>query len=147
MKREGSMSLATGYCTACGKEMFANARFCTYCGTEQPMGRESRTAPFAAGVSEIRRVGVWSLVKFFFMIHAIFGLFFGILIVAVGMSGIPIHGMDELFPIETIPWVGIIVVIPLIYGLIGAVLGLFVGSSYNLLAWGVGGIRITLKQT
>lgn len=141
------MSVPTAYCAACGKEMFPEARYCTYCGATQPGEGTVPQTSDRIRVSEIRRVGVWSLVKFAFMIHAVIGLIFGILLAAVGTVGLPLLPENRFFPFGAIPWMGAVVVVPLIYGLIGAFLGYCAGSTYNLLAWGIGGIRITLKES
>ncbi len=141
------MSVPAAFCAACGKEMFPEARFCTYCGTAQREGGTTPQASASLRVSEIRRVGVWSVVKFAFMVHAVIGLIFGIIFAAVGTAGLSLFPESRLLPFGAIPWMGAIVVIPLIYGLIGALLGFCAGSTYNLLAWGIGGIRIMLKES
>jgi len=141
------MSVPVAYCTACGKEMFPEARYCTYCGAAQPEEETAHKVSAPLRVSEIRRVGIWSLVRFSFMVHAVIGLIFGILLAAVGTAGFPFPRESRFFPFGAIPWMSAVVVIPLVYGLIGAVLGFCAGSTYNLLAWGIGGIRVTLKES
>ena len=42
-------------------------------------------------------------------------------------------------------WVGAVIITPILYGMLGALLGLMLGGLYNILSWGVGGIRITLN--
>ena len=63
------MSSQTDYCSSCGKEIFAQARFCTYCGTQ----RASSTSTAQDGTTlnfEVRKIGAWSLAKFLFMMNS-----------------------------------------------------------------------------
>ncbi len=141
------MSVPTAYCTTCGKEMIDEARYCTYCGAELPKMETAPLPPASTHVSEIRRVGIWSLVKFAFMIHAVIGLIFGIFFAAIGAAGLSFLPESRLLPFGAIPWIGALVLIPMLYGLIGAFLGFCAASTYNFFAWGVGGIRITLEES
>jgi hypothetical protein len=79
------------------------------------------------------------------MFNAVIGLILGILIAAVGMAGLPVE-MEGMNVFGESLWVGVIVVSPILYGILGALLGLVLGTLYNVLSWGVGGIRITLDQ-
>ncbi|NOY52968.1 MAG: zinc ribbon domain-containing protein [Deltaproteobacteria bacterium] len=141
------MSDPTAYCAACGKEMLPKALYCAYCGAAEPERKTVPPPPASFHVAEIQRVGVWSLVKFAFMIHAVIGLVFGILFAAVGAAGLSLLPESRLLLFGSIPWIGALVLIPMLYGLIGAFLGFCAASTYNLFAWGIGGIRVTLKES
>ncbi len=138
------MAPRADFCASCGKEMFPEGDFCTFCGQKRPFAAQAGQRTAGDRALEIRRIGVWSLVKFSFMMYALFGIVIGIFIVGVGLSGVAaqhlgggvLHGM---------PWAAILFASFLIHGMVGAIVGLSVGSLYNLLAWGVGGVRITLK--
>lgn len=142
----------TEFCSSCGQEMFPGARFCTYCGAPgpAPWNAEPGADEDVRRVLEVKKIGIWSVVKLAFMTNAVIGLLLGFLLAAVGMSGI--GRMDLPFPIEgwgimgTAPWVAVILVPPILYGLMGAVFGLILAVLYNIMAWGVGGIRITVRK-
>lgn len=135
-----------GYCPSCGKESFADASFCTYCGAPWP--RESRPAPreIVDTVFEVRKIGTWSLVKFVSMTYALFGLGLGLLFAAISAVGLPIDQIAGLEEVGAGASTGLIVTLPILFGIMGAFTGLSMGMLYNVLAWGLGGIRITLKK-
>jgi hypothetical protein len=102
-------------------------------------------------VLEVKKIGIWSLVKLFFMINALVGLLFAVILAVVGMSGM---GMGELpFSVQgsqlfgTGALIAVMIVSPILYGLMGAIFGLISGLLYNILAWGVGGVRLTLNRS
>lgn len=145
------METQSGFCNACGKEMFQGARFCTYCGAARLTQPSGHAGQEVKEVFEIRKVGIGSLVKISFLVNALFGLLFGFLIAAIGITGMhmasfPFQTHGELFS-GSPAWIGIVIGSTLLYGLMGALLGLTVGVLYNVLAWGVGGLKITLKKT
>jgi hypothetical protein len=124
--------------------MFPEGDFCASCGEKRPFAAQAVPHPAGDRALEIRRIGVWSLVKFSFMMYALFGIVIGIFIVGVGLSGVAAQHLGEGV-LHGMPWAAILFVSFLIHGIVGAIVGLLVGSLYNLLAWGVGGVRITLK--
>ncbi len=132
------------FCASCGKAIFPRGEFCAFCGEKQPQVARAGPRPVGDRTLEVRRIGVWSLVKFSFMMYAIFGIVIGIFIVGVGLSGVAAQHFGE-GALHGMPWAGILLLSFLIHGIVGAVVGLAVGGLYNLLAWGVGGVRITLK--
>mgnify|MGYP001573678861 CR=1 FL=1 len=138
------------FCASCGKEMFEGARFCTYCGAGRPAVPTPSAEQGLDIVFEVKKIGVWSLVKLFFMINAVIGLVFGMLFASFGMFSMGMMDfpfqMDGRHFLGTAPWIAIILVCAIFYGFIGSFLGLIAGSLYNILAWGTGGILITLKK-
>ena len=138
------------FCAACGKEMFEEARFCTYCGAGRPAVPTSPAEESPDTVFEVRKIGVCSLVKLFFMISAVIGILFGVLFASLGMFSMGITDlpfqMDGIHLLGPAPWIAIILACAICYGLIGSFLGLIAGVLYNILAWGTGGILLTLKK-
>ena len=140
-----------GFCSSCGKEVFEGAQFCTYCGAQADSAGTPIAMEEVSYVYEVKRVGIWSLVKFAIMMNGFIGLLFGIIVAAIGMTGmimtdLPIP-MEAQNLVGTGAWIAVIVIFPLIYGILGAILGLIMGFIYNIFAWGVGGIRLTLRKT
>ena len=139
------MSRPAEHCTSCGKEMLEGALFCTFCSAERMRAPAFMTQDGSRQVYEVKKVGIGSLVKLSFMINALAGLILGIFVAGIGLSGLPIplEGADFLGPGL---WIVAVIAVPVFYGLVGALFGLIMGFLYNLLAWTVGGIRITLKS-
>ncbi len=143
------MTTSEGFCGSCGREMLKGAAYCTYCGEKKAQEREIQVRRPGEVTFEVRKIGIGSLMKLSFVSFAVMGLISGLMIMTIWMSG---FGMVELpmFMEErplpgTTPWLIILIITPLVYGFFGAIFGLISGSVYNFLAWGVGGIRITLS--
>jgi len=131
----------SGWCNACGKALFPGARFCTYCGAvRQAAAAEGRE------ILEIRRVGIASVAKLFFLLNALMGLLLGLGVAALGMSGMgsltgPL-GAEIPLSVPAAPWVALVLVFPVVYGILGGLMGMILALLYNVLAWGVGGLRL-----
>ena len=136
----------SGYCNACGKELFPGARFCTYCGAVRQAG-----AAVGREVLEIRRVGIASAAKLFFLLNALLGLFLGLGLAALGMSGLhsltgPL-GAELPVPLPAVPWAALVLVFPVVYGILGGIAGAVLAVLYNILAWGAGGLRLGVNRS
>lgn len=138
-------------CNSCGKALLAESQFCTYCGATRSLPPAPGIRGDSKMVYELKKIGIGSIMKLAFILNALLGLILGIFLASVGMSGM---GMANLpIPMEGSPfigagiWIVMIVVLPLLYGLFGAIFGAIFGLLYNFTAWGVGGIRLTLKQS
>jgi len=140
-----SSSTQKGYCPSCGKESFADAFFCTYCGAPWPRERGPAPQKPVDSVFEVKKIGTWSLVKFVSMAYALLGLGLGLFFAAIGALGLPIDQIAGLEGFGAGASKGMIVTLPILFGIMGAFTGLSMGMLYNILAWGLGGIRITLK--
>jgi putative exporter of polyketide antibiotics len=104
---------------------------------------------------ELKKVGVLSLAKISAFIMAIIGLLLGCLYALMGVwmnkliSGMTPEmqakagiepGMGMLFG----PWA--ILILPIVYGIIGLISGLFGGWLYNIISSKIGGIKIELSK-
>jgi len=99
----------------------------------------------------IRRVRIPSLVKVLGLIYACIGLVAGSLIslasVFAAASGWSLgHDLGATWgPI--LLGAGAIVAAPILYGIMGTIVGLLVGFVYNLIARTVGGLEIDLEES
>jgi len=96
----------------------------------------------------IRRVGVWSVARLYGGISAAMGLLIGACIALVaalgGMAGamresgtgLGAGGLGAIFG------VGAIIILPLLYGILGLVMGAIAAALYNLFAGMFGGIEL-----
>lgn len=94
---------------------------------------------------EIKRIGLLSIAKLYGAMYGLFGLLFGIffaLLSTVGMIG---ANDESMFPLAGMGLLSVILM-PLIYGAVGAVLGVIGALFYNLFAKWVGGIEIELRD-
>ena len=90
---------------------------------------------------EIRAIDVMSLAKVAAVINAIYGFFVGLLL-SVGFFIWPVPGIQQ---ISRMIGAGLIIVVPLIYGIIGFLAGAIFAFIYNFVASKVGGVKIRLK--
>ena len=100
---------------------------------------------------EIRRIDVWSVVKIAFFLYGIFGLVFGIFyaIILTMLGGILSQFGPEFGSMQGLTGaLGIFMVffMALFYAVIGAVGTAIFTWIYNLLATGLGGIKLNLVQ-
>jgi len=93
---------------------------------------------------ELKRVGVVSVAKIYGIIMAIIGLFVGILIALFGTGAAAIAGMPGVVAISA----GIlsIILFPILYGIIGFLMGAIGAILYNFVADKVGGVELTFKE-
>jgi hypothetical protein len=99
----------------------------------------------------IRRVGVWSIARIAAALYTVIGLvagflFAGISLVSAGFAQ-AVESGDEL-PAWLAPLfgVGAIVIFPILYGVMGLIVGAVGALVYNLAAGAVGGIEIEIQQ-
>jgi hypothetical protein len=145
VRKGEAMAFRTGYCASCGKETFPGASFCTYCGAARAAAGSGVAAGASDAAFEIKKIGIWSVVKFASIMYALLGLCLALMIGAVGMAGFPVQRVEGIDAFGGGAWKGLLFVFPIFFGFIGAFTGLSIGLLYNILAWGLGGIRITLK--
>jgi hypothetical protein len=96
----------------------------------------------------IRHIGVWSVSRLYGALCAAMGLLFGAIFALVAMvggsmagamgnsgSGLGSGGLGAMFGI------GAIIILPLVYGVMGLVVGAIGAALYNLFAGMLGGIQ------
>ena len=127
------------YCPSCGRASFADASFCTFCGIPWPQENSRAPGNTVDTIFEVQKIGIWSLVKFTSMVYALLGLGVGLLFAAVSAVGLPIDQIEGLEAFGPGAGRGMIVTLPIVFGIMGALTGLAMGTLYNILAWGLGG--------
>lgn len=100
---------------------------------------------------EIKSIGIWSLIKISVFINMIVGFIFGIFY-ALMLSFISISGLLplDIMGNEDITLLGMIIVVPIMFSIGGAVFGTIWGVIcvfiYNLLAKLIGGLEINAEN-
>jgi hypothetical protein len=98
----------------------------------------------------VRRIGVLSLAKIQGTLYALLGLIIGAffsLLAVVGAALVNAVGGTSGSHIGMLFGVGAVIVFPILYGILGFILGLIMGGLYNLVAAMVGGIELEGLQT
>jgi hypothetical protein len=100
----------------------------------------------------LRRIAPWSLAKILATIYGGLGLVFGVIVALASIVGAGFAHMSEAE--EGMPafmgalfGVGAIVFLPLLYGLLGLVIGAIGAALYNLGARFVGGVQVELVES
>jgi hypothetical protein len=97
----------------------------------------------------IRSVGVGSVAKVSGALYAGLGLLIGACIAAVSLVGLGFAAsqQDSDMPawFGAVFGVGAIVFLPILYGVLGVVMGAITAALYNLVARMVGGVRIDVQ--
>ncbi|MBP7460322.1 MAG: hypothetical protein KBA26_03460 [Candidatus Delongbacteria bacterium] len=94
-------------------------------------------------IKKIRRLGVLSVAKLYGILTGLIGLLAGVMLAIVGsvMKNLsPSLGMISDFGMAAV------IVMPIIYGLIGFIVGAVIAWIYNLLAGLIGGIEVDLED-
>lgn len=95
----------------------------------------------------LKKIGILSIGKIAACIYGAMGLIFGAILSLVSIVGAGIgaaSGEQEAF-FGALFGVGAIIVLPIFYGLIGAIAAMIGSAIYNLAASVVGGIEIELE--
>jgi hypothetical protein len=97
-------------------------------------------------MQQIRRIGPLSLAKVLGVLYAAIGLVIGAILALAGLVGAGLNGSAEAGgPLIGLTFgVGAIVFLPLLYGVLGVVLGLVIGALYNVVAGAMGGIEVEI---
>jgi hypothetical protein len=96
---------------------------------------------------QLKRIGPISLARLAAGLYGAIGLFIGACFAIAAMVGMTVaHEASDASPMLGLVFgVGAIVFLPLIYGVLGALMALVVAALYNLLAGWLGGIELTLE--
>jgi hypothetical protein len=96
----------------------------------------------------LKRIGVLSMAKMAAVLYAVMGLVGGLMFATVfSLIGFAGPTTDPDFPAWLAPMFGIgsIVILPIVYGVIGAIAGTIGALVYNAFAGMVGGIELHLE--
>ena len=98
----------------------------------------------------IRQVGVWSVARVAAVLYAVIGILAGLLFASISLVGAGIAASQHSG--EPLPaWfgalfgVGAIIILPVLYGVMGLVLGALSAAIYNVVAGVVGGIEMDVQ--
>ena len=98
----------------------------------------------------IRRVGVWSVARVAAVLYAAIGVLGGLLFAGISLAGAGIAAAQQSGA-QLPPWfgalfgVGAIIILPVLYGIMGLVLGAVTAAIYNVVAGAVGGIEMDIQ--
>jgi hypothetical protein len=99
----------------------------------------------------IRHVGVWSVAKIAAALYIVIGLIAGFLfasisLISAGFAQAVESGEGMPAWLGPLFGVGAIVILPILYGVMGLVVGALSALVYNLAAGAVGGIEVEIQQ-
>ena len=96
---------------------------------------------------ELKAIGPVSSAKVLGVFYTAIGLIAGVIVAAIGLTGAVVgHASEGMNPmLSGLFSVGAIVVLPVLYGVMGALGGLIFSWLYNVIARLVGGIQVTLQ--
>ena len=96
----------------------------------------------------VREIGVLSLGKVAGVIYACLGLIVGVIVALVsllgGFAGMAREGGAAAGFLAIILGAGAVFILPVFYGVLGALIGMLVAVIYNVAARVVGGLEITI---
>ena len=95
----------------------------------------------------IRKIGVGSAAKVFGTLYALWGFIFGAIVALLALGGAGIAAAsDEPTPgwLGLVFGVGAIMILPLIYGIMGAFFGALTAAFYNVVAGISGGLSLDI---
>jgi hypothetical protein len=96
---------------------------------------------------QLKRIGPLSLARLAAGLYGTLGLFVGIIVALAALVGASVVGAaGESSPVLGLLFgVGAVVFLPLMYGVLGALVALVAAGLYNLLAGWLGGVELTLE--
>ena len=94
----------------------------------------------------VRRIAPLSLAKVAFALYATIGLFVGLIVALVGLTGLAFGDLGRAAPLLGLALgAGAIIALPVFYGVMGFLVGLVSAAVYNLAAGIVGGVEVELQ--
>lgn len=94
----------------------------------------------------LKRIAPLSLAKVFGLIYALMGLLFGALVSLLALVGaLSTAQSDGDEVIAFVFGIGAILILPVFYGVLGAIGGFFIGLFYNLVARVAGGVEFEIE--
>jgi hypothetical protein len=96
----------------------------------------------------IRKVGIGSVVKVFGVLYGLLGFVFGAffaMFALVGLGAASASNEDVPGWLGSLFGIGAIVILPIVYGIMGAIGGVLMAALYNLVASITGGLEIEVQ--
>jgi len=96
----------------------------------------------------IRKIGVGSAAKVFGTLHALWGFIFGVIVALISLAGAGLSAAsDEPMPawLGPVLGVGAVIILPICYGVLGALFGALTAVFYNVVAGIAGGLRLDVE--
>lgn len=98
----------------------------------------------------IKKVDVWSAARIAGVFYALLGLIAGGIFAIVALVGAGVAGLEEVGVaggfFSAFLGVGAIVFLPIVYGIMGVIVGALTAVLYNLVATMSGGLAIEIEQ-
>jgi hypothetical protein len=98
----------------------------------------------------LKRIGIISLAKMSGILYACMGLIFGAILTIASLIGGAVGVASGIDPAAgffgLIFGVGAILILPIFYGVMGAIVGAIGGAIYNLVASVAGGVELELVE-
>jgi hypothetical protein len=98
---------------------------------------------------QLRRIGVASAAKVIGVLYVILGLLAGLIVACISLvtAGFITRENPDMPPwFASMFGVGAVIILPIVYGIMGTVLGALVAAIYNGVAGIVGGIEVELLE-
>lgn len=92
----------------------------------------------------VKRVGVWSAARLYAAITGAFGLLGGIVFALIAVAG-GMANPDMPAWMGSVFGVGAIIFLPVVYGIMGLVIGAVSAALYNVFAGIVGGLSVDVE--
>jgi hypothetical protein len=95
----------------------------------------------------VRKLGVWSVAKMYGTVSAAMGLVIGLLIACASLLGAGLASQNSDMPagMAALFGVGAAVMLPLLYGVLGLIVGAIGAALYNVFAGMVGGVEVEMS--
>jgi hypothetical protein len=95
----------------------------------------------------VRRIGVWSVAKMYATVSASMGLLIGLLLACASLVGAGFASQNGSMPpgMAAMFGVGAAVMLPIMYGVLGLIVGAIGAALYNLFAGMVGGVEVDMS--
>lgn len=94
---------------------------------------------------KLKRLGLGSVGKTALFLYGLMGLLAGAIFSLISMAGVALGGGDDPAWLGMLFGVGAIIVMPIFYGVLGAVVWIIGAALYNLSTRWTGGIEVDLE--
>jgi hypothetical protein len=105
------------------------------------------SAPLKGAGMVIRRIGIGSIVNVAVVTYGLLGIVFGVCFALFAtVFGAAAAANDDMPAwVGSIFGIGAIIILPIVYGVMGAIGGVLMGALYNLVAGMVGGLEVDVQ--